>query len=108
MSKDLTKGLLLGVNSGDDSVALVDLLRSEVIQTIPTRAHPQDAVISLDRSLAYVAEMGTEDKPGNTVAIIDLRTRRLVRRFSLGRATRHHLLSVATGARFGRHARRKT
>ena len=95
VSKDLTKGLLLAVNSGDDSVALVDVKRSAVIQKIATRAHPQDAVISSDGSLAYVAEMGTEDAPGNTVAIIDLRIRRLVRRFSLGRATRPHLLALS-------------
>lgn len=94
-SKDLIKGLLLVVNSGDDSVALVDLKSSEVIQKISTRAHPQDAVITLDGSLAYVAEMGTEDTPGNTVAVIDLRTRRVVRRFSLGLATRPHLLALS-------------
>jgi YVTN family beta-propeller protein len=95
VNQELTKGLLLAVNSGDDSIALVDLSRSQVIKKIATRAHPQDVVISLDRSLAYVAEMGTEHAPGNTVAVIDLRTRRLVRRFTLGRATRPHLLALS-------------
>lgn len=88
-------GFLLVVNSGDGSIAVVDLNRFEVVQKIATHAHPQDVVVSPDQSLAYVAEMGTEAAPGNTVAIVDLRTRRLVRRLSLGHATRPHLLALS-------------
>jgi YVTN family beta-propeller protein len=92
---DLTKGLLLAVNSGEDTVALIDTEHPDAVQKIATRAHPQDVVISTDGSLAYVAEMGTANAPGNTVAVIDVRSRRLVRRFSLGRATRPHLLVLS-------------
>jgi DNA-binding beta-propeller fold protein YncE len=66
----------------------------EAITKITTRKHPQDIVISPDGSLAYVAEMGTTEAPGNTVAVIDLRSRQIVKRFSLGRATLPHLLAL--------------
>ncbi len=50
VSKDLTKRLLVAVNSGDDTVALVDPRHSEVIARVATRAHAQDVMISPDGS----------------------------------------------------------
>jgi len=65
------------------------------MRKITTNHHPQDVVVSPDGSLAYVAEMGTEKAPGNTVAIVDLTAHRIVRRLALGRATLPHLLVLS-------------
>ena len=89
------RGLLVVVNSGDDSVALVDLRHPNAPTKIATHKHPQDVVISPDRSLAYVAEMGTPMEPGNTVAVIDLRARTIIKRMTLSPATLPHLLSLS-------------
>jgi YVTN family beta-propeller protein len=92
--KDSSLALVV-VNSGDDSVVLVDPNRSRAQVVIATRKHPQDVVVSPDRSLAYVAEMGTMAEPGNTVAVIDLRTRIIARRLALGKATQPHLMALS-------------
>ena len=88
------QGLIVVVNSGDDSVALVDLRRPNAPTKIATHKHPQDVVVSPDRSLAYVAEMGTPREPGNTVAVIDLRARTIVKQLSLRAAALRHLLAL--------------
>ena len=95
LAAELPRGLIVVANSGDDSVALVDLRRPNSPTKIATQKHPQDVVVSPDRSLAYVAEMGTPMEPGNTVAVIDLRARSIVKRFSLGAATLPHLLALS-------------
>jgi len=87
--------LLLVVNSDEDTVSVVDLAHPELAEKITTRNHPQDVAVSPDAFVAYVAEMGTEKVPGNTIAVVDLATRRIVRRFVLGHATLPHLLVVS-------------
>jgi YVTN family beta-propeller protein len=94
-----TEGLLVVVNSGENTVALVNPEHPEAINKIKTRKHPQDIAISRDGPLAYVAEMGTMEAPGNTVAVINVRSRQIVKRFSLGRATLPHLLALSRDER---------
>jgi YVTN family beta-propeller protein len=94
-----TEGLLVVVNSGENTIALVNPEHPKEVNKITTRKHPQDIVISRDGSLAYVAEMGTMKAPGNTVAVIDLRSRQIVKRLSLGRATLPHLLALSRDGR---------
>jgi DNA-binding beta-propeller fold protein YncE len=95
LSGDAPRGLLVVVNSDEDTLALVDPLHPKVVAKIATSQHPQDVVVSPEGSLAYVAEMGTMEAPGNTVAVVDLRARQIVKRFSLGRATLPHLLALS-------------
>jgi YVTN family beta-propeller protein len=92
---ELPRGLVVVANSGEDSVALVDLLHPKAPTKIATRKHPQDVVVSPDGSLAYVAEMGTPAEPGNTIAVIDLQGRTIIKRLSLGSATLPHLLALS-------------
>ena len=80
LAVDLPRGLLVVVNSGEDSVTLVDLLHPKALPKIATRKHPQDVVVSPDGSLAYVAEMGTPAEPGNTIAVINLPARNIIKR----------------------------
>jgi hypothetical protein len=84
---------------GENTVALVNPEHPEAINKIKTRKHPQDIAISRDGPLAYVAEMGTMEVPGNTVAVINVRSRQIVKRFSLGRATLPHLLALSRDER---------
>jgi YVTN family beta-propeller protein len=98
-SASYTEGFLAVVNSGESTIALVIPERPEAIKKITTRKHPQDIVMSPDGSLAYVAEMGTTEAPGNTVAVIDLRSRQIVKRFSLGRVTLPHMLALSRAGR---------
>ena len=91
----LTEGLLLVVNSAEDTITFLSPSEPGDAHKLTTRKHPQDIVVSPDKTLAYVAEMGSETGPGNSIAVIDLRAREIVRRFALGRATRPHLLALS-------------
>ena len=91
----LPRGLVIVAYSGENRVALVDPQRHETLVKIATRRHPQDVVVSLDGSLAYVAEMGTTAEPGNTIAVIDVKARAITRRLTLGTATRPHFLALS-------------
>lgn len=94
LAVDKPRGWVIVADSGEDFVALVDLLNPRAPIRIPTRQHPQDVVVSPDGLLAFVAEMGTPTAPGNTVAVINVRSRTIVKRLSLGRATLPHLLAL--------------
>jgi DNA-binding beta-propeller fold protein YncE len=89
------KGLLVVANSGEDTVALVNPAHPLPFDKVVTHQHPQDVVTSPDGSFAYVAEMGTTEAVGDTVGVIDLRSRKMVKRFNLGRATLPHLLVLS-------------
>lgn len=60
--------------AGTDAVAVVDLKKMAVVQTIPVGKGPQAIVIQPDEKLAYVSCAGD-----GTVAVIDLAQRRVIR-----------------------------
>jgi YVTN family beta-propeller protein len=92
---DSSEGLLIVANSDDNTVGLISLEHPEAATKIVTGRHPQDVVASPDGLLAYVAEMGTDEAPENTVAVIDLRAQRIVKRFVLAPASLPHLLALS-------------
>lgn len=66
--------LILTRTPGAGAVAVVDLKRMAVVQTIPVGKGPQTIVIQPDQKLAYVSCAGD-----GTVAVIDLAQRQVVR-----------------------------
>ena len=86
LGKQVPRGVIIVVNSGEDTIALVDPKHPRRIDKIATRKHPQDVLVSANRSLAYVAEMGTDEAPGNTVSVFDVRANRIVSRITLDHA----------------------
>ena len=64
----------------------------------PHRDRPRAAVLSADARLLYVALTGTEDAPGDEVAVVDLAARAVTRRISVGRAP--VALALHPGGRF--------
>jgi DNA-binding beta-propeller fold protein YncE len=73
--------LVVVVNSGDDSVALVDLHHHNISAKIATYKHPQDVVVSPDGHSAFVSAMD-EDR----VVEVDIPTGRILRRIFTGKA----------------------
>jgi hypothetical protein len=68
-------GNLIGAtNVEQDGTLLVVDLETEAITEIDTTDVPMGLAIAADGSLAYVAGFGTDDEPGNTLAIVDLAT----------------------------------
>ena len=92
---DSNAGMLMVVISGDDALAVVNPDRPNDVRRIQTRKHPQDLVLSPDRNLAYIAEMGTAQDPGSTIAVLDVKSQTIVRRLDLRPATLPHLLVLS-------------
>jgi len=67
----------------DDEVAFVDLDTFSLLSTLATRPHPQDIVISRDQSRAFVLEMGANDAPGGSMAMVNLQRGEIERRIEL-------------------------
>jgi YVTN family beta-propeller protein len=94
-SGDDSKEVLLVVNAGEDTLSFISLPTLTVIRKLPTREHPQDIVLSPDRSKAYVAEMGAEPEFGNKVAEVDAQSGKVLRRIDLGANHQPHLLALS-------------
>ena len=68
----LADDLILVVNKGEDTLALVDAETFEVMATVPTGANPHEVYPSPDGRLAYVSDYGGAQ--GTSVTVIDLDT----------------------------------
>jgi DNA-binding beta-propeller fold protein YncE len=95
----LPAGTLVVLNSGEDSVLFINPRDLKSVKKLVLHKHPQDVVVSPDERLAYVAEMGSMNEPGNTIAVIDSHEHRILRRFELGRVTQPHLLVLSRNGR---------
>lgn len=91
--------ILVVLNKSDNTAALVHLTTLEVLATIPTGQGPHEAAASLDGRLVYVANYGTREAEGNTLTVIDVAARKVVRTISLGEFKRPHGIWVSRDAR---------
>ena len=87
---------LLVLNKGDASLSFIDPQSGQTAATIPTGTGPHEIEVSSDGKLAVVSNYGT-DSPGNTLSVIDVATRRELRRIDLGELRRPHGLTFLKG-----------
>ncbi len=80
---------LLVLNKAENSLALVDPAAMRVVARVATGEGPHEVVTSSDGRTAYVSNYGAE-KPGNSLSIIDLASRKETRRVDLGPLLRPH------------------
>ena len=85
---------LLVLNKVDDTLAFVDPAAGKVLSTVPTGDGPHEVVT--DAARAYVGNYGAQT-PGSTLSVIDLASRKEVRRVDLGPLRRPHGMVVAEG-----------
>jgi YVTN family beta-propeller protein len=82
-----------------ESVALLNLDPLSVIATVPTRLHPQDVVVAHDRAHALVLEMGTQDAPGVSIAVVHLPGAEVVRRIEFAPYRQPHWAQLSRDGR---------
>ena len=87
---------LLVLNKAENSLALVDPATMRVVARVATGEGPHEVVTSSDGRTAYVSNYGAE-KPGNSLSIIDLASRKETRRVDLGPLLRPHGLVEREG-----------
>ncbi|MGQ0571632.1 MAG: YncE family protein [Armatimonadota bacterium] len=82
--------LALADVAGDNRLAVIDTKSSKVVRQIPTGLFPCDLDRIADGRFAYVPE-----RDQNTVAMIEMQSLRVVKRFDMGKHTEPHMLRVS-------------
>lgn len=83
-------GTLLVLNKSDDTVSLVDLETKQIRATLPTGDGPHEVAVSPDGKTAVVSNYGDTQHPGNTLTVIDVPSKKIVRTIELGNYSRPH------------------
>jgi YVTN family beta-propeller protein len=89
---------LVVLNKNDATLAIVDPASGNVVGRVPTGDGPHEVAVLVDgaRTLAFASNYGAQT-PGSTISVIDLATRKELRRVDLGPLRRPHGLHVAEG-----------
>lgn len=88
--------LLLVLNKEEASLAFADTVSGKVLGKVATGEGPHEVVVSGDGRLAFVSNYG-QRTPGSSISVVDIGTRKEVRRVELGSLRRPHGLAFADG-----------
>jgi YVTN family beta-propeller protein len=83
-------GTLLVLNKSDDTMSFVDLASGQVKATLPTGDGPHEIAVSEDGNTAVIANYGDSARPGNSLSVIDLPAKKVLRTIDLGAYSRPH------------------
>lgn len=86
---------LVVANNGANSVGIIDTLTGQWLAALSVGRGPHEATISRDGRTAYVAESGSPESHGNSIAVIDVAKRRFKTRFVLSDCKMPHDLRVS-------------
>lgn len=87
---------LLILNKAEATLVMVDGETLEIIARIPTGDYPHEVITSPDGKTAYVANYGAQ-QPNNSLSIIDLISKKEIKRVDLGGLWRPHGIIEADG-----------
>lgn len=82
-------GTLLVLNKTDNTVSLIDLASRKTVATVPTGVGPHEVAVSADGHIGVVADYGAQT-PGNTLTVIDIPGKKVVKTIDLGKYRRPH------------------
>ena len=77
------------LNKSDDTLSFINPTTGDELDRVATGEGPHEVAVSYDGELAVVANYGRET-PGNTLSVVDMFDRWVVRTIDLGRHTRPH------------------
>jgi YVTN family beta-propeller protein len=87
---------LLVLNKSDATLAFIDPTSGKTTATVATGEGPHEVEVSSDGRFAFVSNYGART-PGHTLSVIDVRSRKEVKRVELGELRRPHGLSYVDG-----------
>lgn len=91
------EGSLLVLNKAESTLAIIDPSTLKVLARVPTGEAPHELTTSGDGRFAFVCNYGTAERPGNTISVIDLSSRKEVKRVDLGALLRPHGITECGG-----------
>lgn len=92
--------LLLAINKGDNTVAIIDAATLKVLGTAPVGPDPHEVVVSRDGKLAYITNYNAGNGFQNTISVVDLVARKALPPIDLGALGRPHGITQAGGKIF--------
>ena len=89
--------LLLAINKGDNTVAIIDAATLKVLGTAPTGPDPHEVVASADGKLAYITNYFAGNGVADGVSVVDLVAMKALPPIDLGPLGRPRGISFAGG-----------
>ena len=89
--------LLLAINKGDLTMAIVDATTLRILGKVPTGPDPHEVIASADGRRAYITNYNGGNGFANTLSVADLEARRALPPIDLGALSRPHGITVAAG-----------
>lgn len=84
------QSLLLVLNKAENTLSIIDSGSLKELAKVPTGEGPHEVVASGDGKLAFVANYGTQQVVGSSISIIDLATKKEIKKIDLGALRRPH------------------
>jgi len=94
---DMPRGTVIANNMLDHTVTMLDASTGRVLATLPTGKGPHEVAISHDGRWALVSNYGVRGEPGNSITVIDVARRSVVRTISLAEHRRPHGMAFLPG-----------
>ena len=88
--------LLLVANKQEASLSIIEVASGKLLATVPTGQGPHEVAATRDGRFAVVANYGAQ-APGNSLTVVDLRSRSAVGTIDLGEYRRPHGIVVLPG-----------
>jgi YVTN family beta-propeller protein len=89
--------LLLAINKGDNTLAIIDAATLKVLGTAPTGPDPHEVVASADGKLAYITNYNAGNGFANSISVVDLVAMKALAPIDLGALARPHGIWLAGG-----------
>src|SRR6188474_3853246 len=89
--------LLLVINKGDNTLAIIDASTLTILGTAPTGPDPHEVVASADGKLAYITNYNAGNGFANSISVVDLVAMKALPPIDLGALGRPHGIALADG-----------
>jgi YVTN family beta-propeller protein len=89
--------LLLVINKGDNTLAIIDAATLNILGTAPTGPDPHEVVASADGKLAYITNYNAGNGFANSLSVVDLVARTALPPIDLGALARPHGITLSDG-----------
>jgi len=89
--------LLLVINKGDNTLAIIDAATLKVLGTAATGPDPHEVVASADGRLAYITNYNAGNGFANSISVVDLVAMKALPPIDLGALGRPHGIAIAGG-----------